>query len=333
MTSTETQAQTSKVLAVEDCPEAGNQSKENSAEYQLATLGDKMAPEQSPSKPLQDSQSSPQPVSNDGLSALPKQTMILSVHQSTNIQSQVHIEQQLSKAKRDLESMVIRYAKSESDNLQNKTKVEELERKLKRAIKDNDSLANRVKILTNDKNHLSDSLSAKVAQLTVLEQKNCSLNSDQRDRLGELESKVAELETRNEELLKQIDTYKSKEADLLDFSERLSMKQLLLQTELDKALENVPNYRLRYEQMVSASGELEEKMEELSQQLAQATSNLEIERKRNGTLSEERLQLEVKCRRQIEELENEIKLVRRKCQIATKELLKRIRQYEPDYPG
>lgn len=243
----------------------------------------------------------------------------------TDQQPKLSLEQQLSKAKRDLESMVLKYARSESENLQNKAKSEELDRKLKRAIKDNDSLANRIKILTNDKNQLSDTLSAKVAQLTVLEQKNNSLSSVQSVKLKELESEVEQLRKVNEDLLKSIDTYKSKENELLDFSERLSMKQLLLQAELDKALEDAPDYKKQYDLLVIENGDLRQKVDELTEQCRLSSESLIEEKKLVEKLRSDQSELELRCRRNVEELENEMKVLKRKHQVATKELLKQLK--------
>lgn len=241
---------------------------------------------------------------------------------------QISIEQQLQKSKRDLESMVIKYAKSEQENIQNKNKVDELDKKLKRAIRDNDSLANRIKLLTQDKNQLLDSLNAKVAQLTVLEQKNSCLNSVQGVKIREFEEKINQLENDNEKLLKQIETYKSKEGELLDFSERLSMKHMLLQTELEKALEQAPDYRSQYEQIVQEKDKLIQENEKLLTQVDLLNNELKYERGRNESLRADRYELEVKYRRNVEELENEIKVMRRKHQIATKELLKQLKQMQ-----
>lgn len=240
-------------------------------------------------------------------------------------QPQLSIEQQLVKVKRDLESMVIRYAKSESENLINKAKSEELDKKLKRAIKDNDSLANRIKILTNDKVQLNDSLNAKVAQLMVSEQKNRLLSSTQCGKLHELEAEIDQLRLRNEELIGQIDTYKSKEGELLDFSERLSMKLVLVQTELDKSLESTPDYKTQYEQLVKENSDLNCQIEELTKMHQASQEDLENERKVRKKVCEERDELELKCKRNVEELENEMKVLRRRHQMATKELLKQMR--------
>lgn len=247
---------------------------------------------------------------------------------SSTSQSQISIEQQLVKSKRDLESMVLKYAKSEQENLKNKHKVEELDKKLKRAIKDNDQLANRIKLLTNDKNHLTDTLNAKVAQLTVLEQKNTYLNNVQGSKLKECEENIAKLEAHNEDLLKQIESYKSKEGELLDFSERLSMKHMILQTELDEALKKVPSFKDQYEQALVERDNLALKCEEMSKQIVDLTISLKEERE---NLNKERNAREVeekKYRSTLDELQNELKLMLRRKQIATKELTKEIKQLQ-----
>lgn len=242
----------------------------------------------------------------------------------TNI-PQVLLEQQLNKSKRDLESMVIKYARSESENLQNKNKIDDLDRKLKRAIKDNESLANRIKILTNDKNSITETLNAKLAQLTVLEHKNNSLTNVQTVQSNELKEKCAELEKTNEDLSKQIEMYKTKEGELLEFSERLSMKQMLLQTELDKALENSPDYKVQYEQLKSTHSQLMEYYHDCQERLNKSTTELEEKEKTNIRLSQELNDLDLRHRKRIDELENEMKVMRRKHQIAAKEIYKQMK--------
>lgn len=253
--------------------------------------------------------------------------------QPTSQQQQISIEQQLLKSKHDLESMVIKYARSERENLQNKNKVDELDKKLKRAIKDNDSLANRIKLLTNDKNHLTDTLNAKVAQLTVLEQKNNSLNSVQGVKLKECEEKIVSLEKSNEDLLKQIETYKNKEGELLDFSERLSMKHMLLQTELDKALEQQPDYKVQYEQLVQERDSLLKNQTRLEKELELLGEKFASVNEQNLSLSGQLTESQIKYRRNVEELENEIKLIRRKHQIAMRELQKQLKEMQVELEG
>lgn len=241
---------------------------------------------------------------------------------------QISAESQLLKSKRDLESMVLKYARSERENLVNKRKVEELDKKLVRAIKDNEQLANRIKLLTNDKNQLTDTLNAKVAQLTVLEQKNLHLNSVQDTKLKECEERMKTLERSNEELLKQIESYKSKEGELLDFSERLSMKHMLLQTELDEALKKVPSYKEEYEQAVEKNQELLERVKELQDKLDTLHAELEEERKHSAELRASKEENEIKFRNTTDEFQNEIKVMRRKQQTVIKELTRQMKQLQ-----
>lgn len=267
---------------------------------------------------------------------VPKSSSLANVVQSSGcttsgqsaITPQVNTEQLLQKAKRDLESMVLKYAKSERENLQNQIKVEDLEKKLKRAVKDNDQLANRIKLLTNDKNQLTDTLNAKVAQLTVLEQKNNYLNNAQGTKLKESEEKIQKLEASNEELLKQIETYKSKEGELLDFSERLSMKHMMLQSELNDALNNVPSCREQFDATIQERDLLIKQNEELSKEVELLRINLKCERENLNSLKNEKDGIETKYRNSVDELQNEIKVMRRKHQIATKELVKGIKQLQ-----
>lgn len=237
-------------------------------------------------------------------------------------------EQRLLKAKRDLENMVLKYAKSEQDNLHNKMKVDELDKKLKRAIKDNDQLANRIKLLSNDKNQLTDSLSSKVAQLTVLEQKNTYLNSIQGVKLKEYEEKIKKLEVSNEELEKQVEDYKCKQAELMDFSERLSMKHMMLQTELDETLKKIPSYKEQHENSLRERDTAIQQREELSEQIDTLSESLTNEQKITESLRKTLHEAEQKYQTAIDQHSNEIKILRRKHQMATRELVKEIKQLQ-----
>lgn len=235
------------------------------------------------------------------------------------------IEQQLQKAKRDLESMVLNYAKSERENLQNINKVEELDKKLKRSIKDNEQLANRIKILANDKNHLTDTLNAKVAQLTVLEQKNSFLINVQGTKLKDSEEKLKQLESTNEDLLKQVESYKSNEVELIDFSKKLSMKHLLLQSDLEEALKKVPDYKEQHDLAVRERDNAIRQSEELSERIDSLSESLRREQAISENLRNDVADIELRYKGQLDELHNEIKVMRRKQQMASRELVKEIK--------
>jgi len=225
----------------------------------------------------------------------------------------------------DFESMVLKYAKSERENLDKNNKIYELDKKLKRVIKDNDQLANRIKLLTNDKTQLTDSLNAKLAQLTVLEQKNSFFNNVQGVKLKEYEVRVKELESTNEDLLKQVESYKSKEGELLEFSERLSMKLMMLQTDLDQEQGQLPNYKEQYEETLQERDNLIKQNAELVEKINSLTKSLEREQQCSESLRNEKEVNETRFRSKLDELQNEIKVTRRKHQILTKELLKEIK--------
>lgn len=238
------------------------------------------------------------------------------------------IEQQLQKAKRDLESMVLNYARSERENLKNINKVEELDKRLKRSIKDNEQLANRIKLLTNDKNHLTDTLNAKVAQLTVLEQKNSFLIGVQGTKLKDSEERLKQLESLNEELIKQLESYKSKEVELTDFSKKLSMKHMLLQSDLEEALKRVPDYKEQHDLAIRERDNAIRQSEELSERIDSLTESLRREQAISESLRNDIVEVESKYNRELDELHNEIKVMRRKQQMAAKELVKEIKHLQ-----
>lgn len=227
-----------------------------------------------------------------------------------------------SKARRDLENMVLKYAKSEKENLQNQQKIEELEKKLLRTVKDNDQLANRIKILINDKNQLTDLLSAKVAQLTVLEQKKSHLDTVQGAELEELRGQISKLKESNEGLEDKVQSYKNRESELLDFSERLSMKHVILQTELEETLKKGPDYKEVYESALVELEKLVTEVESLKKQVTKLTKEMTNEKKYSEELRKTKEEAEEAHRKITDELENEIKLMRRKYAKSIKEMTK-----------
>lgn len=317
-------------------PNKGDHSNQSAPSDRTQTGDDSLEPKNEHIRPLSDIQNLSRDIPDTPqLQTQIHKTLASYTNQASRQQTtpKASLEQQLQRLNRDLESMVIKYAKSERENLQNKNKVDELDKKLKRALKDNDSLANRIKLLMNDKNQLTDTLNAKLAQLTVLEQKNLSLNSVQDVKLKECEERISQLENINENLLKQIESYKSKEGELLDFSERLSMKHMLLQTELDKALHNCPDYKLQYEQVARERDELVGRTNELTKELDSLRDAVQGERALKERFENEKDEAEAKYQKSLDEFQNELKVVRRKHQINSRELLKQYKQLQAELNG
>lgn len=236
-------------------------------------------------------------------------------------------DDQLLKAKRDLESMVLKYAKSERENLQNQRRVDELEKKLQRILKDNEQLAYRIRILTNEKNQLNDTLSAKVAQLTVLDQKKSQLDNVQCVKFKETEQKLLDLEAKNVDLLKKIEVLKTKEGETLDFCEMASMKLVLLQTDLDEALAREPKYKINYEKSIEEIDKLKEQNKSISEELESLKYQLDEGAEKLQRVLAQKDDVENRYKKRVDELENEIKVMNRKHKLAAKELNKEVRQY------
>lgn len=286
---------------------------------------DKNSAEAIPKEKIIDLHSKPDP-SNDTQQPFTSSTGLnVNINPSSSISNSISVDNSTLKARKDLENMVLKYAKSERENLQNKQKIDELDKKLKKSIKDNDQLANRIKILTNDKNQLTEMVSAKVAQITVLEQKKSYLDNVQSAQLKESEDTISKLKEENEKLQMKVQSFKSREGELLDFSERLSMKHMLLQTELEETLKKGPNYKEQYELALAERVKLMSEIDNLTNQIDSLNLEIKTEKETSESLRKTLEDVDKNNRKQIDEYENEIKVMRRKHAIAIKELTKEIK--------
>nr|AYV89223.1 coiled-coil domain-containing 186-like isoform X2 [Tetranychus evansi] len=85
-------------------------------------------------------------------------------------------------SRKDLESMVVKYAKSERDVIVYKKAKDEAEKKLRDAVKEKESLVNKVKSLTCDKNSLVKSVDAKLSENILLQKEIEKLRDELKDR-------------------------------------------------------------------------------------------------------------------------------------------------------
>lgn len=72
-------------------------------------------------------------------------------------------------ARKDLESMVVKYARSEKDVISIKKLKDDAEKKLRDALKDKESLHSRIRALSTDKQSLRNSLDQKIAEVIILQ--------------------------------------------------------------------------------------------------------------------------------------------------------------------
>ncbi len=92
------------------------------------------------------------------------------------------INKQKDSIRKELESMVIKYATSEREVIHLKKIREENDKKIKDLIKDKESLNVRIKGLSNDKLQLISSLDKKVVEISSLQRDYEKLNNDLKDR-------------------------------------------------------------------------------------------------------------------------------------------------------
>ncbi|RWS13920.1 hypothetical protein B4U79_12622 [Dinothrombium tinctorium] len=100
-------------------------------------------------------------------------------------QSNVRLERAIKQAessRKDLESMVVKYAKSEKEVIILKKNKEELEKKLRDSLKDKESLQIRIKGLSTDKSSLMSSLDKKLADCAVLQKEIEKMKDEVKDR-------------------------------------------------------------------------------------------------------------------------------------------------------
>ncbi|XP_015784711.1 coiled-coil domain-containing protein 186 [Tetranychus urticae] len=85
-------------------------------------------------------------------------------------------------SRKDLESMVVKYAKSERDVIVYKKAKDEAERKSREAVKEKESLVNKVKSLTCDKNSLVKSVETKLSENILLQKEIEKIREELKDR-------------------------------------------------------------------------------------------------------------------------------------------------------
>lgn len=102
-------------------------------------------------------------------------------------------------ARRDLESMVVKYAKSEKDVISIKKLKDDSERKLRDALKDKESFLSRIKALSADKTSLKNSLDQKIAEYLVLQKEVTALRGELKDKDSKLMEAQAILKSHIEE--------------------------------------------------------------------------------------------------------------------------------------
>lgn len=85
-------------------------------------------------------------------------------------------------ARKDLESMVVKYAKSEKDVISVKKCKDDAERRVRDLTKDKESLQSRVKSLSCDKASLIKSLDQKVSETLLLQRENEKLKEELKDK-------------------------------------------------------------------------------------------------------------------------------------------------------
>lgn len=165
-----------------------------------------------------------QSISNDNILHGTKQTHELEQTRSKELHDS-SLKLKLDKALKDFESMVLKYAKSEQENMSKRNKLNSLEKRVAKMISDNEQLSHRIKVLRKENETLSDNLNDKIVKLAILE------NS----KLKEQEERNKLLTNENESLKKDLKTHKETESNLLVVSEKLSMQQLILLSDLRQA--------------------------------------------------------------------------------------------------
>ena len=93
---------------------------------------------------------------------------------------------QLNSTRKELESMVMKYAMSEKQILDANKRKEQAEKNLKDVLRDKDSLSGRVKALTSDKSSLTSALDKKITELAIHQKEIDRLTSEMKDKESKL---------------------------------------------------------------------------------------------------------------------------------------------------
>lgn len=105
------------------------------------------------------------------------------------------VTKQLNSTRKELESMVMKYAMSEKQILDANKRKEQAEKHLKDVLRDKDSLSGRVKALTSDKSSLTSALDKKITELAVHQKEMDRLHNEVKDRETKLKQSQQRLQT------------------------------------------------------------------------------------------------------------------------------------------
>ncbi|KAG9510556.1 ATP-dependent Clp protease ATP-binding subunit clpX-like, mitochondrial, partial [Fragariocoptes setiger] len=220
------------------------------------------------------------------------------------------MEDKLDGVKKELESMVLKYAKSETAVIQTQSKLDEAEKKLKKVIKDNETLAAKTKALSNEKTSLTNNLMSKVVQLSQAEQE---LN-----RLRQL----------SDDLRKQLDASKIREKELTEHRDKLLAEHAEQEAELNVLKEKIPECEDMLEKLTYQLNETIKKNDSLTSELADLNGQIKELTTSRDKLVTEKSKVEFELNQKIDSLHNEIRVIKKKHLQATKELNRELRSLQ-----
>lgn len=140
---------------------------------------------------------------------------------TTNLEK---VSKQNESKRKELESMVIKYATSEREVIHLKKIREENEKKMKDMIKDKESLMVRIKGLSNEKTQLMSSLDRKVVEISSLQRDYDKLNNELKDRDSkwkQTQTKLKEEINAHNETKTKLDSVNQKTVELKEEAEGL----------------------------------------------------------------------------------------------------------------
>lgn len=213
-----------------------------------------------------------------------------------------------------------------------------LERKIMELKDENQEISNRLKkfeklykdsecSLSKSKLVIADSETKIAALSKELDELKAEISKEEQ-KSSHLEKKLHETELNYADLEKQIESYKSKEGELLEFTERLSLKQAMLQSELSAALQRIPEYEERFLNASKHSEELSKQKESLTKQLHKLRQEIMDEKHLKATLIQEKEAVEYRLTKTIDELQNEIRVMKKKHLNSVKELNKELKNLQ-----
>ncbi|KAG8255266.1 hypothetical protein J6590_096606 [Homalodisca vitripennis] len=228
----------------------------------------------------------------------------------------------------------------ESNNKQLLHEVETVRNKHLLLIDENNALKLKVSSLEKERQdheqaitRLRDSVEKSSHEVDELQEKTCTMENlklqlqQERDRVTSLQSEMSQLRASNDELLQDMASCRVREADMLEFTQKVTAKNVRLQSEYSCIEAKARQLQCEEEPLQRRVDELSKKIEALQKELNKERADRGEEKKLVARhLAEKTARVET-LMREVDDLKGENQVMKHKHAVTLRELNREVQQY------